>query len=118
MEFFYSTFNSGVIRRLSLCVSSSGFVMIFKSSSVLNFAHGELLAMGAFIFFWPFPYGGITHYLSFLLTWVGTLRWGLLSSAFFSVLDRRGADRSDIAGPRTGGHVQGCLLVIFGGNLF
>ena len=50
MEFFFQLLVSGTAIGFLYALSALGFVMIFKSSSVLNFAHGELLAAGAFIF--------------------------------------------------------------------
>ena len=48
MEFFLQLLVNGVCVGLLYGISAMGFVMIFKSSSVLNFAHGELLALGGF----------------------------------------------------------------------
>jgi len=50
MEFFFQILITGIAIGFLYALSALGFVMIFKSSSVLNFAHGELLAIGAFIF--------------------------------------------------------------------
>ena len=50
MDFFLQLLVNGLSIGLLYGLSAMGFVMIFKSSSVLNFAHGELLAIGAFIF--------------------------------------------------------------------
>ncbi len=51
MDFFLQLLVNGVCIGLLYGISAMGFVMIFKSSSVLNFAHGELLALGAFLLF-------------------------------------------------------------------
>jgi len=61
MEFFLQLLVNGVCVGLLYGISAMGFVMIFKSSSVLNFAHGELLALGAF-FFLTLVYLGKTAY--------------------------------------------------------
>jgi branched-chain amino acid transport system permease protein len=50
MDFFVQLLVNGISIGLLYGLSAMGFVMIFKSSSVLNFAHGELLAFGAFLF--------------------------------------------------------------------
>ena len=50
MEFFLQLMVNGVSLGFLYALSALGFVMIFKSSSVLNLAHGELLAIGAFLF--------------------------------------------------------------------
>lgn len=50
MDFFLQLLVNGICVGLLYGISAMGFVMIFKASSVLNFAHGELLALGAFFF--------------------------------------------------------------------
>jgi len=50
MDFFLQLLVNGISLGFLYALSALGFVMIFKSSSVLNFAHGELLAIGAFLF--------------------------------------------------------------------
>jgi branched-chain amino acid transport system permease protein len=50
MSFFLQLLINGISIGFLYGLSAMGFVMIFKSSRVLNFAHGELLAMGAFFF--------------------------------------------------------------------
>ncbi|MBS3906305.1 MAG: branched-chain amino acid ABC transporter permease LivH, partial [Syntrophaceae bacterium] len=50
MEFFLQLLIQGLSVGFLYALAALGFVMIFKSSSVLNFAHGDLLAMGAFFF--------------------------------------------------------------------
>ena len=44
MNFFVQLLVIGISIGLLYGLSAMGFFMIFKSSSVLNFAHGELLA--------------------------------------------------------------------------
>jgi branched-chain amino acid transport system permease protein len=60
-----------------------GFVMIFKASSVLNFAHGELLALGAFFFLSLVTWGKIPVAAAFLLTLIGCFVLGVLIEKFF-----------------------------------
>ena len=50
MEFFLQLLVNGISLGFLYALSALGFVMIFKSSSVLNLAHGELLATGALLF--------------------------------------------------------------------
>ena len=50
MDFFIQLLVGGISVGFLYGLSAMGFVMIFKSSSVLNFAHGELLAIGAYFF--------------------------------------------------------------------
>jgi branched-chain amino acid transport system permease protein len=100
-------------------LAALGFVMIFKSSSVLNFAHGELLAIGAFIFlafsvWWKFPI-----YLSFLLTLVGTFALGfVIERLFLRPLIGEALIEVIMLTVGLAAMFKGLLLVIFGGNLF
>ena len=50
MGFFVQLLIQGLSIGFLYAIAALGFVMIFKSSSVLNFAHGQLLAIGAFLF--------------------------------------------------------------------
>ena len=61
MEFFLQLFFQGLSIGFLYALAALGFVMIFKSSSVLNFAHGELLAIGAFIFLVLASWAQSTH---------------------------------------------------------
>jgi branched-chain amino acid transport system permease protein len=65
MEFFLQLFIQGLSVGFLYALAALGFVMIFKSSSVLNFAHGELLAIGAFIFLAFSVWLELPIYLSF-----------------------------------------------------
>ena len=60
-----------------------GFVMIFKSSSVLNFAHGELLALGAFFFLALITWANLPIFVAFVLTLIGCFLLGFLIERFF-----------------------------------
>jgi branched-chain amino acid transport system permease protein len=57
--------------------------MIFKSSSVLNLAHGELLAIGAFLFLVLSTWAQLPLVLSFALTLIGTFALGFLVERLF-----------------------------------
>jgi branched-chain amino acid transport system permease protein len=60
-----------------------GFVMIFKSSSVLNFAHGELLALGAFFFLAMVTWVKLPIAVAFLVTLAGCFVLGFIIERFF-----------------------------------
>jgi branched-chain amino acid transport system permease protein len=68
MDFFLQLLVNGVCVGLLYGISAMGFVMIFKSSSVLNFAHGELLALGAFFFLALITWAQIPVFAAFILT--------------------------------------------------
>jgi len=52
---------------ISYALSALGFVLIYKSSRVLNMAHGQIIAAGAFITYALTVQVGIPIYISFLL---------------------------------------------------
>jgi branched-chain amino acid transport system permease protein len=53
-------------------LAALGFVLIYKSSKVLNIAHGQIIAAGAFIAYALTGWAGIPIYISFLLSMVIT----------------------------------------------
>jgi branched-chain amino acid transport system permease protein len=95
-----------------------GFVMIFKSSSVLNFAHGELLALGAFFFLAAVTWAQLPIAVAFLVTLAGCFILGFVIERFF-------------LRPLIGEHLiyvimltvglasmfKGIMLLVWGGNL-
>ena len=83
MDFFLQLLVNGVCVGLLYGISAMGFVMIFKASSVLNFAHGELLAMGAFFFLSLTAWGKIPVAAAFVLTLTGCFLLGFLIEKFF-----------------------------------
>ena len=83
MDFFLQLLVNGVCIGLLYGISAMGFVMIFKASSVLNFAHGELLALGAFFFLSLVTWGKIPIVAAFLLTLVGCFLLGFIIEKFF-----------------------------------
>ena len=83
MDFFLQLLVNGVCVGLLYGISAMGFVMIFKASSVLNFAHGELLALGAFFFLSLVTWGKLPVAAAFLLTLIGCFVLGVLIEKFF-----------------------------------
>jgi branched-chain amino acid transport system permease protein len=49
MSYFLQLVVSGIVVGSIYALSALGFVLIYKSSRVLNIAHGQLIATGAFI---------------------------------------------------------------------
>jgi branched-chain amino acid transport system permease protein len=49
-------------------LSAMGFVLIFKTGRVINLAHGQLMALGAFIFLLISSFTGLTFIAAFLLS--------------------------------------------------
>lgn len=74
---------NGISLGFLYALSALGFVMIFKSSSILNFAHGELLAIGAFLFLVLSSWANLPIVLSFILTLCGSFALGFIIERFF-----------------------------------
>jgi branched-chain amino acid transport system permease protein len=83
MEFFVQILINGLSIGFTYALAALGFVMIFKSSSVLNFAHGGLMAIGAFVFLVLSTWARLPIWLSFLVTLVGCFSLGFLIERFF-----------------------------------
>lgn len=100
-------------------ISAMGFVMIYKSSSVLNFAHGELLALGAYIFLALMVWLGIPAIPSFVITLALCFAFGFLVERVFL--------RPLIGEPLIfvimltiglASMMKGSILLLWGGNLY
>ncbi|MCX7817241.1 MAG: branched-chain amino acid ABC transporter permease [Syntrophales bacterium] len=83
MDFLLQLVINGLSLGLLYGLSAMGFVMIFKSSSVLNFAHGELLAFGAYLFLALTTWGKLSIGLTFLVTLVGCFVLGFVIERIF-----------------------------------
>jgi branched-chain amino acid transport system permease protein len=83
MDFFIQLLVGGISIGFLYGLSAMGFVMIFKSSSVLNFAHGELLAMGAYFFLAFIVWAKLPFFLAFLLALVGCFLLGIVIERIF-----------------------------------
>lgn len=83
MEFFFQILINGLSLGFLYGLAALGFVMIFKSSSVLNFAHGELMAVGAFLFLVLSTWAKLPIWLAFLLTLAGSFSLGFIIERFF-----------------------------------
>ena len=119
MELFLQFLIQGLSIGFLYALAALGFVMIFKSSSVLNFAHGELLAIGAFIFLAFSVKWNLPIYLSFLLTLVGTFAMGfVIERLFLRPLIGEALIEVIMLPVGLAAMFKGLLLVIFGGNLF
>ncbi|MFP4285273.1 MAG: branched-chain amino acid ABC transporter permease [Desulfovermiculus sp.] len=72
MTYFLQLVVSGIVVGSIYALAAIGFVLIYKSSRVLNLAHGQLIAIGAYITYSLTVFVGIPIYLSFLLSMVIT----------------------------------------------
>ena len=83
MEFFFQILINGLSLGFLYALAALGFVMIFKSSSVLNFAHGELMAIGAFLFLVLSAWAKLPIVLAFFLALAGSFSLGFIIERFF-----------------------------------
>lgn len=83
MSFFFQLLINGISVGFIYGLSAMGFVMIFKSSSVLNFAHGELIALGAFFFLTLVTWAQLPVAVAFLITLTGCFALGFLIERIF-----------------------------------
>jgi branched-chain amino acid transport system permease protein len=72
MSYFFQLVVSGIVVGSIYALSALGFVLIYKSSKVLNIAHGQLIASGAFITYALTVWLGIPIFLSFIASMVLT----------------------------------------------
>jgi branched-chain amino acid transport system permease protein len=72
MSYFFQLVVSGIVVGSIYALSGLGFVLIYKSSRVLNLAHGQIIAIGAFITFALTVWVGIPIYFSFLMSLILT----------------------------------------------
>jgi branched-chain amino acid transport system permease protein len=72
MSYFFQLVVSGIVVGSIYALSALGFVLIYKSSRVLNIAHGQIIAAGAFIAYALTVWLGIPIYVSFFLSMIIT----------------------------------------------
>ena len=118
MEFFVQVFINGLSIGFLYAISALGFVMIFKSSSVLNFAHGELLAIGAFFFLILSAWLKLPIVLCFLITLAGCFALGfIIERLFLRPLIGEALIEVIMLTVGLSAMFRGLMLLIFGGNL-
>jgi len=118
MSFFLHLLVNGLSLGFLYALSALGFVMIYKSSSVLNFAHGELLAAGAFLFLVLTTWAELPIGLAFILTLVGSFLLGFVIERLF-LRPLIGEDLIQVIMLTVGlaAMFKGLLLFIFGGDI-
>jgi branched-chain amino acid transport system permease protein len=119
MDFFMQLLVGGLSIGFLYGLSAMGFVMIFKSSSVLNFAHGELLAIGAYFFLALATGVKLPILLAFLLALGGCFVLGLLIERIF-LRPLIGEPLIFVIMLTVGlaAMFKGLILLLWGGNLF
>ena len=119
MDFFMQLLVGGLSIGFLYGLSAMGFVMIFKSSSVLNFAHGELLAIGAYFFLALATWARLPIPLAFLLALAGCFVFGLLIERIF-LRPLIGEPLIFVIMLTVGlaAMFKGLILLLWGGNLY
>lgn len=72
MSYFFQLVVSGIVVGSIYALSALGFVLIYKSSRVLNIAHGQIIAAGAFITYSLTVMAGLPIYVAFPISMVIT----------------------------------------------
>ncbi len=78
MDFFLQLVLNGLVIGSIYALVALGFVIIYKSSSILNFAQGEFLMLGAYVCLAAFTSAKIPFALAFVLTLVFSAVLGVL----------------------------------------
>ncbi len=72
MSYFFQIVVSGIVVGSIYALAALGLVLVYKSSRVANFAHGQIIAAGAFITYALTVWVGIHIVFSFLLSMIIT----------------------------------------------
>lgn len=78
MEMLSQLFFSGIITGVIYGLIALGFVLIYKSSGVLNMAQGELVMIGAYVFYTGMEFIGLPVWLSFIFTFIMSAIYGMV----------------------------------------
>jgi len=119
MDFLLQLVVQGLSIGCLYALAALGFVMIFKATKVLNFAHGELLAIGAFIFLVLSVWLKLPIYAVFLLTLVGCFLLGfVIERLFLRPMIGEALILIIMLTVGLAAMFKGLLLFIFSGNTF
>ncbi len=72
MSYFFQIVVSGIVVGSIYALAALGLVLVYKSSRVANFAHGQIIAAGAFITYYLTVVVGLPIFLSFLASMIIT----------------------------------------------
>ena len=78
LDFLTQLLVNGFIIGLLYGVVAMSFVLIYKSSMVVNFAQGEFLLIGAWVCWWLLAQFPIPFYASFIITLIFMSIFGIL----------------------------------------
>ena len=79
MSYFFQIVVSGTVVGSIYALAALGLVLVYKSSRVANFAHGQIIAAGAFITYALTVWLKIPIYISFFMSMLITffLAWSV-----------------------------------------
>lgn len=118
MDLFFHFLIQGIAIGFLYGLAALGFVMIFKASSVLNFAHGELLAFGAFLFLVLSTWAKLPLAVVFFVTLAGSFAFGfVIERLFLRPLIGEALIYVIMLTIGLASMFKGLMLFIFGGNL-
>jgi len=83
MEFFLQLLLNGVSTGFLYGISAIGLILIFRSGGLLNFAHGGMMAFGAFLFFTLSVQANWPIIVSFVVTLTSSFALGLILEKCF-----------------------------------
>ena len=72
MSYFFQIVVSGIVVGSIYALAALGLVLVYKSSRVANFAHGQIIAAGAFITYALTVWAGVHIFFSFILSMIIT----------------------------------------------
>jgi branched-chain amino acid transport system permease protein len=72
MSYFFQIVVSGIVVGSIYALAALGLVLVYKSSRVANFAHGQIIAAGAFITYFLTVTVGLPIFISFLASMIIT----------------------------------------------
>lgn len=78
MAKFVALLASGVAYGAVLMLVALGFVVLYKATGIINFAHGDLVTLGAYVAYWAWASGGVPIVLSYILAIALLFLCGLL----------------------------------------
>ena len=117
MDKFVSLALSGIAEGAVLTVISLGFLVLFKATGVFNFAHGDMVTLGAYLAFWAVTELHLATWLAYLLAVIGMFFGGvILELLAYAPLRRRHPLVIMVATLAIGISIEGLIGAIQGGD--
>jgi branched-chain amino acid transport system permease protein len=70
MEKFVALTASGIATGAAIAIVALGFLVLYKATGVINFAHGDLITLGSYIAYWAISSLGLPTLLGYLVALV------------------------------------------------